>query len=871
MIKLRRLMKRAGIMVALLFLLTKTASAGELTVSWDANAESDLKGYKLYYGTSTGNYNTVVDVGNVINYNLTGLSEGETYFFAVTAYDTAYNESGFSDEVSAQVQVIDVTPPEIYAVNVTNATSIRLTFSEEVERASAENVANYNINNNVTINSISLDQGNRVVQIETSPHQAGSYSIVVNNVKDLAPNPNTIAANSSFDYAYVPDDFTPPTITEVRSVDETHVDITFSEEVEKESAETVENFQINNGITVQQAGLAENKRTVHLVTSAHESGETYVVTVSNIRDVSVQHNKIAANSSVSYTYYADDSIKPTIYSVNIRNENLVDVVFSEKIEQASAEDISNYQISNNINVLVAILDNNQKTVHLSTTTHSAGGSYVLTVNNILDIAQTPNMIAANSTAAYSYNPSDSDPPELLQVESVDATHVRLTFSESLDRESAELENNYKVNKGVSVIEALQDEDLNIVQLVTTAHTSGETYTITVNNVKDLAPEPNIIAENTSLEYTYIYQDDDPPQIIDVQLTDPTYVDIYFNEIVERESAELVSNYSISDDIQIFGAILDNDLKLVHLTTSAHEENKTYSLTVNNIRDRSPNKNVIHTNTTFSYSLETVVDARVAYLNKENYQVSYLNVGDAYYVDREYKITSIPETMQGFMWISTANDDRDNKDENFLSFMLKEDSRVYVAYDSRATNYPNWLINDFHRIGKSIGVSEYADNLDLWEGQFDSGMVALGGNIAEGAQGVESMYVVLVESENSLRPGTPENMSDPSSFGPADMFLLYQNYPNPFNAGTEIRFQLPKNVYVELTIYNILGQTVRTLVQGHKNAGHHLLQWDGKNSDGLIVPSGVYFSRLVIKRHESLDGRNIDRILYNNVRKMLMVK
>lgn len=871
MSKLRRLMKRAGIMVALLFLLTKTASAGELTVSWDANAESDLKGYKLYYGTSTGNYNTVVDVGNVINYNLTGLSEGETYFFAVTAYDTAYNESGFSDEVSAQVQVIDVTPPEIYAVNVTNATSIRLTFSEEVEKASAENVANYNINNNVTINSISLDQENRVVQIETSPHQAGSYSIVVNNVKDLAPNPNTIAANSSFDYAYVPDDFTPPTITEVRSVDETHVDITFSEEIEKESAETVENFQINNGITVQQAGLAENKRTVHLVTSAHESGETYVVTVSNIRDVSVQHNKIAANSSVSYTYYADDSVKPTIYSVNIRNENLVDVVFSEKIEQASAEDISNYQISNNINVLVAILDNNQKTVHLSTTTHSAGGSYVLTVNNILDIAQTPNMIAANSTATYSYNPGDSDPPELLQVESVDATHVRLTFSESLDRESAELENNYKVNKGVSVIEALQDEDLNIVQLVTTAHTSGETYTITVNNVKDLAPEPNIIAENTSLEYTYIYQDDDPPQIIDVQLTDPTYVDIYFNEIVERESAELVSNYSISDDIQIFGAILDNDLKLVHLTTSAHEENKTYSLTVNNIRDRSPNKNVIHTNTTFSYSMETVVDARVAYLNKENYQVSYLNVGDAYYVDREYKITSIPETMQGFMWISTANDDRDNKDENFLSFMLKEDSRVYVAYDSRATNYPNWLLNDFHRIGKSIGVSEYADNLDLWEGQFDSGMVALGGNLAEGAQGVESMYVVLVESENSLRPGTPENMSDPSSFGPADMFLLYQNYPNPFNAGTEIRFQLPKNVYVELTIYNILGQTVRTLVQGHKNAGHHLLQWDGKNSDGLIVPSGVYFSRLVIKRHESLDGRNIDRILYNNVRKMLMVK
>ena len=858
-------------MVVLLFIIAKTANAGELTVSWEANTEDDLKGYKLYYGTSSRNYNTVVDVGNVVSYSLGGLAEGEVYFFAVTAYDTAYNESGFSEEVSAQVQVIDVTPPEIYTVNVVNATLLNLTFSEEVEPASAENMANYQINNNVTITSIRLDQGNRVVQIETTPHQAGSYSIVVNNVKDLASNPNTIAANTSYDYVYVPDDYTPPTMTEVRSEDGTHVDITFSEEIERASAEDIANFQINNGITVQQISLDQNNRIVHLVTSAHESGETYVLTVNNIRDISVQHNKIAANSSISYTYYADDNIKPFIYSVNIRNENLVDVVFSEKIDQTSAEELSNYQINNNISVLVAILDNDQKTVHLSTSTHSAGENYVLTVNNILDIAQTPNIIEANSTVGYSYNPGDTEPPQLTSVESVDGTHISLTFSESLDRETAELENNYKINKGVSVIEALLDESLKIVRLVTTTHTSGETYTITVNNVDDLAPVPNSITENTSMDYTYIYQDVDPPQIADVQLTDPTYLDIYFNEIVERESAESVANYTISDGVQIFGAILDNDLKLVHLTTSAHEENKTYTLTVNNVRDRSANRNVINQNTTYSYYFESVIDARVAYLNKESYQVSYLNVGDAYYIDREYKITSIPDVIKGFMWISTANDDRDNKDENFLSFKLNEASKVYVAYDSRATNYPDWLINDFHRVGKTIGVSEYAKNLDLWETECDSGMVVLGGNIAEGAQGVESMYVVLVEAENSLRPQTPENMSDPSSFGPADMFLLYQNYPNPFNAGTEIRFQLPKNVYVELTIYNILGQTVRTLVQGHKNAGHHLLQWDGRNRDGLIVPSGVYFSRLIIKKQENLKGRNIERILYNNVRKMLMVK
>ncbi|MFZ5516339.1 MAG: FlgD immunoglobulin-like domain containing protein [Candidatus Zhuqueibacterota bacterium] len=871
MSKTRRVVKWLRGMVVVFIFLARITHAGELTVSWNANTESDLKGYKIYYGTASQNYNTVVDVGNVVNYSLNGLAEGQVYFFAVTAYDTAHNESGFSEEVSAQVQVNDVTPPTLYAVDVVNASLLYLTFSEEVERASAENVSNYQINNNVTILSVRLAQGNRIVHIETAPHQAGAYSIVVNNIRDLATSPNSIAANSSLSYEYIPDDFTPPSMTEVRSVDETHVDVTFSEEIERSTAETTGNFKINNGITIQQVSLDQNNRTVHLVTNAHENGVTYILTVNKVRDVSVQHNEIPANSSLSYTYYADDNVRPYIYSVTIRNENLVDVVFSEKITEASAEAISNFQINNNIAVLVAILDNDQKTVHLSTTSHLAGGNYVLTVNNIMDMAQVPNSILPNSIVSYSYNPDDTAPPQISLTESVDATHLRLTFSEALDRESAELENNYKINKGVSVIEAVLDASAKIIQLVTTAHTSGETYVLTINNVKDQAPAPNAIAANTTAEYTYIYQDVEPPQVTNVDLIDLTHLEITFNEIVERESAELVANYSISDDILIFGAVLDNDLKIVQLTTSAHEENKTYTLTVNKVRDRSDHRNEIVPNSNFIYSLESVTEERVAYLNKESYQLAYLNVGDAYYIDRDYTITSIPDAMTGFMWISTANDDRGEKEEGFLSFKLSETSKVYVAYDSRAANYPNWLVRDFHRVGKSIGVSEYAKNLDLWEGEFDSGMVVLGGNMAEGSQGVESMYVVLIESENSLRPQTPENMSDPSSLGPADMFLLYQNYPNPFNAGTEIRFQLPKNVYVELTIYNILGQTIRTLVQGHKNAGHHLLQWDGKNSDGLIVPSGVYFSRLIIKRQELLKGRNIDRILYNNVRKMLMVK
>lgn len=72
------------------------------TVSWNANAESDLAGYRIYAGRSSGVYGSVgtpLDVGNVLSGALT-LNANGAWYFAVTAYDTSNNESGFSTEVS---------------------------------------------------------------------------------------------------------------------------------------------------------------------------------------------------------------------------------------------------------------------------------------------------------------------------------------------------------------------------------------------------------------------------------------------------------------------------------------------------------------------------------------------------------------------------------------------------------------------------------------------------------------------------------------------------------------------------------------------------------------------------------------------------
>jgi PKD repeat protein len=75
------------------------------------------------------------------------------------------------------------------------------------------------------------------------------------------------------------------------------------------------------------------------------------------------------------------------------------------------------------------------------------------------------------------------------------------------------------------------------------------------------------------------------------------------------------------------------------------------------------------------------------------------------------------------------------------------------------------------------------------------------------------------------------------------FTLSQNYPNPFNLSTNLSFYLPVESEVEFSIYNLLGEKVKTLVKGVLEAGSHTVTWNGTNESGAEVASGVYFYRL----------------------------
>ena len=83
----------------------------------------------------------------------------------------------------------------------------------------------------------------------------------------------------------------------------------------------------------------------------------------------------------------------------------------------------------------------------------------------------------------------------------------------------------------------------------------------------------------------------------------------------------------------------------------------------------------------------------------------------------------------------------------------------------------------------------------------------------------------------------------------DEFRLYNAYPNPFNPQTNIQIDLQNPQRVQVYIYDIKGQMVKTLVNRHLVAGQHVFTWKGKNYQGHSVSTGTYFVRIIGKSQE----------------------
>ena len=117
----------------------------------------------------------------------------------------------------------------------------------------------------------------------------------------------------------------------------------------------------------------------------------------------------------------------------------------------------------------------------------------------------------------------------------------------------------------------------------------------------------------------------------------------------------------------------------------------------------------------------------------------------------------------------------------------------------------------------------------------------------------SQYYWLVEALDSDGFVVGSNENNPNymvvgtlSIDGADIpevFALHQNYPNPFNPVTTLRYDLPEDALVNITIYDMMGRQVKTLINDQQTAGYRSIQWNATNDYGKPVSAGVYLYQI----------------------------
>jgi len=162
-----------------------------------------------------------------------------------------------------------------------------------------------------------------------------------------------------------------------------------------------------------------------------------------------------------------------------------------------------------------------------------------------------------------------------------------------------------------------------------------------------------------------------------------------------------------------------------------------------------------------------------------------------------------------------------KDE--LNFEIAANEDWLTFRDSALTDPPVATLD-----GETpMSVYVIADYTDL-----DTGQHAATITVTSGADSVD------ISVEMSIGTGVAAVETDlPTSYA------LSQNYPNPFNPNTEIKFDIPFRSHVTLTVYNVLGQRVTTLVDKEMPRGSYVADWNSTSDNGIEVTSGVYFYKL----------------------------
>ena len=551
---------------------------------WNAAWESQITTINNYKGLSAGNKNAILNVFLNEPRRINNVNMLEAYGKAGKV-----TQAQIDKEKAAVNAMVNTTLKNALLVRLN---AIKVPVKEVVAVKSIAVLAN----NKVEIlleNAITVVPEVSKVQIKNAAGQAlevksivlgkDGKSLIVVTAAQTAYAPYTLTLNEvSKTYVAVPVDTVKPTITSAVVTGNTEFKVVFSEKVDYLTATNIANYTIDNSLVVLKAELDSDGKTVLLTTSSQSVGTIYNVTIQNVADLA---GNVADKYTGMFGGMAKDTTKPVVSSAVVTGNTEYTVVFNEKVDPATATNIANYTIDNKLVVLKAEIDSADKTgktVILTTSEQTVGSIYNITIQNVTDVAGN---VMDKYTSLFGGMAKDTIKPSAPTIVVTDNNKVSVTFAEKMNKTLAENIGNYSIDNSLVVLKAELNDAGTVVTLTTSAQTVGTIYTVTVQNLADIAG--NVMDKATAL-FGGMAKDTVAPTVTSVTSAANT-VTVTYSEKVDKDTATNVLNYVFDGSLGYATSAALNDAgTVVTLTTAAQTPGKVYNVTINGVQDANSN-------------------------------------------------------------------------------------------------------------------------------------------------------------------------------------------------------------------------------------------------------------------------------------------
>ncbi len=537
----------------------------------DADDEDiyNIRGLSIKGVSIKNDYAVIIDTSS--------MDDGDTYELEFDNRD--YSFRGLKKDTSA---------PKLIKAECRDTELVELTFDRVMDNVTAQDTDTYSING-AEVRSAELDSTNTKVRLRTKGVEASrSYDLKIRNIK----NGDGVAAKSISKRFVGRKDTTAPKLTKLTVLNNIKLLLEFSDSngLDKASAGDIDNYKITysgGSLDIEEVKVKDMDDdgfwdSVELVTESQESGKTYTLTIEEIEDASVSGNKSTRAIKKEFRGKSRDKSGPSVtHNPKAVTNTMVEVEFSDSnaLDIESACDPGNYEIDKGLDVIdVRIKDPDNlysakgRTVLITTSEMEKKETYTLIISYVMD--EFGNEMKSSGSKKYRFKglAEDRTPPYITSVECSGRT-INLNFDNPLDEESAEDIYNYRIDGLALVTKAELLEGDKTVRLTVSSLSSDKNHTLLLDNIEDMSGNA---MSNVKVNILYIgnQDDDDPPEISDIDAVNEYEVWIEFDEPIYAVNARMKA--SGVDFIQV-GSILEDETTIV-MKASKSMEDKEYEVT-----------------------------------------------------------------------------------------------------------------------------------------------------------------------------------------------------------------------------------------------------------------------------------------------------